>query len=86
MKLYRLNTTGLSPFSVNEDVSVQFFLTAPALADNFHLPLSPEALQEVRLLQQDCQNLTIQQQHKDKWVYPWGQKYTSSKFYHSLFF
>jgi hypothetical protein len=34
-------------FSVNEDVFVKDFLTAPRLSDNFLLPLSPQALDEV---------------------------------------
>jgi hypothetical protein len=40
-------------YSSSEDVSVQQFLSASRLADNFWLPLSPQALEEVRSLQID---------------------------------
>jgi hypothetical protein len=37
-------------FSNNEDVFVQDFLTSNSLGHNFHLPLSPLAMEEIRNL------------------------------------
>ena len=67
-------------FCQNEDISLKLFMAAPTLAGNFHLPLSPEALQEVRELQQESLHLRLQPEDIDQWVYPWGTKYTSSKY------
>jgi hypothetical protein len=39
-------------FSRDGDIFVQDFLIASSVSDNFHLPLSPQAMQEVRDLQQ----------------------------------
>jgi hypothetical protein len=71
-------------FAINEDVSVQNFLVANSLGDNFYLPLSPEALEEVRLLQHDCSGTELTQGN-DTWSYAWGDNYTSSDFYKFCF-
>jgi hypothetical protein len=70
-------------YSTSEDVSVQQFLTAGSLADNFWLPLSPQALEEVRTLQTDSA-ITLQDED-DSWSYPWGGTYTSSQYYQFCF-
>jgi hypothetical protein len=62
---------------------VQQFLTAGSLADNFWLPLSPQALDEVRTLQTDSA-ITLQDED-DSWSYPWGETYTSSQYYQFCF-
>ena len=67
-------------FCKDEDISVRKFLGANTLAENFNLPLSPEAMAEVRSLQQDSLSLTLQSNDKDEWIYPWGNHYTSSKY------
>jgi hypothetical protein len=64
-------------------MSVQQFLTAGSLADNFWLPLSPQALDEVRSLQND--SAIILQEGDDSWSYPWGGNYTSSQYYQFYF-
>jgi hypothetical protein len=38
-------------FVINEDIYVEEFLTSDSLANLFHLPLSPEAMGELRELQ-----------------------------------
>jgi hypothetical protein len=45
-------------YATREDVSVQGILNASSLSDNFFLPLSPEAMAELRLLQ--AQNVSVQ--------------------------
>ena len=72
-------------FSVNEDITVGSFLSTPTLAENFHIPISPEAMHEVREMQQQCFHLTLDSDEADHWVYPWGQKYTSSRYYQFCF-
>jgi hypothetical protein len=69
-------------YSLSEDVTVQCFLSATSLAENFNLPLSPEALQEVRNLQGDASHITIHENTQDKWTYEWASdKYSSRLFY-----
>jgi hypothetical protein len=46
-------------YCLHEDISVQKFLTAPTLSDNFSLPLSPEALQEVKDLQEEAASTVL---------------------------
>ena len=55
-------------FCKDEDTSVAKFLTATTLAENFHLPLSPEALAEIRGLQHDSRDLTLSQNEQDQWI------------------
>ena len=45
-------------FALQEDISVQAFLTADNLASLFHLPLSPQAMDEVRNLQGITEHIT----------------------------
>jgi hypothetical protein len=70
-------------FSVNEDVSVKDFLTAPRLSDNFLLPLSPQALDEVRELQ--ARTAIEIAPSPDVWSYPWGPIYSSRQYYKFYF-
>jgi hypothetical protein len=60
-------------FSSSEDVYVQKFLSARRLADNFHLPLSPEALEDVRNIQRNTTHILLQDGSHDKWNYAWVQ-------------
>ena len=55
------NTLTPEPFSYakNEDIYVQDFLTNGDLASLFHLPLSPQALGEVRELQDISSDIVI---------------------------
>jgi hypothetical protein len=70
-------------FSVNEDVSVKEFLNAPRLFDNFLLPLSPQALEEVKELQaRTAIELTP---NSDVWSYPCGPVYSSRQYYKFCF-
>jgi hypothetical protein len=69
-------------FTQSEDHSVHQFITAPRLADNFWLSVSPQAMSEIRVLQQVSSDLILDSNVKDKWVYDWGTpKYTSQKYY-----
>jgi hypothetical protein len=73
-------------FSSSEDVSVQKFLSVGTLAENFNLPLSPEALHEVRDIQRNVAHILLQFDVGDKWRYEWGSdKYSSSLFYKYCF-
>jgi hypothetical protein len=73
-------------FTHDEDKSVQDFITAPALADNFWLPVSSQAMEEIRELHNISRDLMLDSQEKDKWVYDWGATvFTSQKYYQYCF-
>jgi hypothetical protein len=59
-------------------VSAQQFLAANRLADNFHLPLSLEALEETRSLQANVTHVIMETCINDKWTYVWGSEAYSS--------
>jgi hypothetical protein len=71
-------------YCTNEDIFVQQFLSAGRLADNFWLPLSPEALEEVREMQNMTTLIQLTPDH-DTWIYTWGDKYTPSRYYNFCF-
>jgi hypothetical protein len=73
-------------YSLSEDVTVQCFLSATSLAENFNLPLSPEALQEVRNLQRDASQITLQVNTQDKWTYEWASDKYSSRLFYKYYF
>jgi hypothetical protein len=56
-------------FVKKEDASVQDFLTASSLADNFYLPLSPQAMEETRTLQLVVAHIQMEASNNDKWSY-----------------
>jgi hypothetical protein len=56
------------------------------LSDNFHLPLSPEAYNEVREMQNRASHLELDSQQLDQWSYIWGDaNFSSSKHYKFCF-
>jgi hypothetical protein len=67
-------------FTLDEDISVHDFLRASSLSDSFWLPLSPQAMDEVRTLQMDTAHIDLSDE-KDTWTYPWGNNFTSRQFY-----
>jgi hypothetical protein len=73
-------------FSSSEDISVQNFLQARRLADNFHLPLSPEALEDVRNIQRNTTHILLQDGSHDKWNYAWGTNIYSSVLFYKFCF
>ena len=69
-------------FARNKNISVAKFLSNNTLEAQFHLPLSEQAFQEFRSLQDLIQALQVDQNSKDSWEYIWGSKnYSSSKCY-----
>jgi hypothetical protein len=69
--------------ATNEDIYVKEFLIAPRLSDNFLLPLSPQAMDELRDLQ--AKTATELTSNSDVWSYPWSPAYTSSQYYQFCF-
>ena len=75
-------------YARNEDCSVKDFLTINSLEEQFYLPLSSQALEEV----QDMQGLMAQitfdnsQNAKDVWSYTWGSREFSAKKYYNFYF
>jgi hypothetical protein len=73
-------------FVNNEDVSVQDILTANSLADNFYLPLSHQAMEEIRTLQNVVTHIEMETGSIDKWSYAWSSDaYSSKSFYQHCF-
>ncbi|XP_073360070.1 uncharacterized protein [Aegilops tauschii subsp. strangulata] len=71
----------LYSFAKNEDVAVRDLLTAPALGQNFHLPLSIQARGELQDLQTSMATLELADT-RDAWKCVWGSEgFESSKFY-----
>jgi hypothetical protein len=50
-------------FVKDEDVSVHQFLSASRLADSFHLPISPKAMEEVRSIQRKSIHIQLSDDH-----------------------
>jgi hypothetical protein len=73
-------------YFLHEDTSVQKFLTAPTLADNFSLPLSPEALQEVKDLQEEAASIVLSPTAGDSWTYVLGSTFHTSRKYYKYYF
>jgi hypothetical protein len=71
-------------FVKDEDISVHQFLSASRLADSFHLPISPEAMEEVRSIQRKSSHIQLSDDH-DIWSYPWGKQYAPSQYYKFCF-
>ena len=67
-------------YALNEDISVGHFLSANTRATNFALPLSPQALQEIRLMQVASSHIVLNNASHDQWTYIWGaEKYASNQ-------
>lgn len=73
-------------FSLHEDMSVKDFLSIQSLNAAFHLPLSPQALQELRQLQTQLAETGLSSSAHDQWTYIWGAREFKSKDYYKFFF
>ncbi|TVU07261.1 hypothetical protein EJB05_47309, partial [Eragrostis curvula] len=74
----------LYSFAKNVKISVADYVGNQSIHDQFHLPLSQEAFQELQSLNTITQGLqtVIAQQQKDQWHYIWGTSiYSTAKFY-----
>ena len=62
------------------------FLTPDSLDKLFYLPVSPQALEEIRSIQNQTAHIVLDNSKSDKWSYCWGSdNYTSSMFYKYCF-
>lgn len=75
----------LFSYGRNEDVTVQGFLSATDIDQNFHLPLSNQAIQEWGNLNNRLQSLQIVTE-SDKWSYVWNSDWYQSKKVYLMFF
>jgi hypothetical protein len=75
----------LVSYARNEEVSVLQVMEAEDLDSLFILPLSPQASEELEMLQWQLANMPYDQEAVDKWIPIWGNKYTSQKFYSYVF-
>ncbi|XP_037427324.1 uncharacterized protein LOC119292673 [Triticum dicoccoides] len=75
-------------FAKNEDISVKDFLGSTSLHETFHLPLSVQAMQEIRDLQQEVRhvgNATDPTPH-DNWTCCWGSVDFKAIKYYKFYF
>jgi hypothetical protein len=73
-------------YTKNEDISVRDILTSNQLSLNFSLPLSPQALDEIRVLQGLAAHIDFSNDTHDTWTYEWGAaNYTLSAYYNFCF-
>lgn len=72
-------------FTKLEDASVAALLGITTAHDGFHLPLSPQARNEVRDLQLLTEGMNTDNECNDVWTCVWGGEYTSAKFYRYYF-
>jgi hypothetical protein len=73
-------------FTKKEDISVRDFLTSQHLSQNFHLPLTPQALDELRTLQSLAGHIDFSTDTHDSWTYEWGTVEYSPKAYYKFCF
>ena len=72
-------------YVLNEDLSVQNFLTASTLQATFQLPLSLQAHDELKLLQLDMAAVVLEDQD-DVWSYCWGSNVFKTTAYYQFVF
>jgi len=76
----------LYSYARDEDVSVQGLLTAASIGASFHLPLSAQAMEELRDMQVAAADVTMTLGSRDSWDTIWqGGRFTSSKYYMHCF-
>ena len=73
-------------FAMHEDETVKDFLESTALSETFHLPLSPQALDEVRDIQQISTHAHPSASVNDIWYYTWGKSIYRPADYYKFFF
>ena len=73
-------------FSMHEDETVKDFLESTALSEAFHLPLSPQALDEVRDIQRLSTHMHPSTSVNDVWHYTWGKSVYQPDDYYRFFF
>ena len=62
----------LFSFTKEEDISVMQFQDRPQPSENFYLPLSAEALQELTYLQNHMNDLYLEPMVAGEWITCWG--------------
>jgi hypothetical protein len=76
----------LYSFARNRNISVAKFLQSEDILEQFNLPLSAEAFQELQDLQTIIQGIQVQSNKADCWQYIWGSnRYSSKQFYNLPF-
>ena len=72
-------------YAISEDVSVQHIFTSPHLQENFHLPLSIQAHDELRSIQLEVAENTLTEEH-DTWQCIWGGNTFQTSSYYRFYF
>lgn len=72
-------------YTTLEDASVNQLLTITSIDQGFHLPLSVQAHEELRTLQQNVRSLEITDAN-DTWTCTWGASESKTTAYYTVFF
>ena len=71
-----------------EDISVRNFLGSQNLNETFHLPLSMQAHDELRHIQEITTHVgnQVDEVERDQWFYAWGTDVYTAKSYYKFYF
>ena len=76
----------LHSFAMDPNISVKKIMQTDDLSMLFHLPLSPQAFQELVTMQLQLQMVPYDSNTSDTWSFSWGNsQYTSRRFYQLAF-
>jgi hypothetical protein len=73
----------LYSYALDENIVATQVFSAADITSLFHLPLSRQAFQELKSMQQLLNNNPLSGA-EDVRIYCWGEKYTSAKFYKQI--
>lgn len=77
---------GLFSFALNEDISVQSFVSDPRPETHFQLPISIEANDELEQLMTHINDIQLNHLEPDKWSFTWGTDQYRTRDYYKFFF
>lgn len=73
-------------YTTQEDISVQNFLSIATLSSVFWLPLSTQAHDEVKMIQQLTREMNIPEHGEDEWTYVWEASEFKASQYYAFYF
>ena len=80
----RVKYPELHSFRIKDNPSYMEFMDRPILIENFHLPLSLQAFQQLHMFQNDLLSINMST-NPDVWTYTWNSdKFSSQKAYKLL--
>jgi hypothetical protein len=73
-------------YALDEDITIQSFISAPSLESVFTLPLSNQAFEELQQVHSISADLQLSDEDQDVRSFPWGSsQFMASRFYKFIF-